>query len=444
MNDQDSLDRLPPHNRDAKRSLLSSMLRDNNIVNDIVHLVKAGHFYIYGHQKIYEAITTLNNDDSKPADIVTVAEWLMQEKLIDDVGGPSYLAELWDAAPSAAHYRQYAEIIRQKAMVRNLIHACTEVQRDAYDQSTPPGELLDSAERRIAEVREDGVTAETKHVGETVRETYDALDERRNRRTIGVASGLTDLDAVTGAFRSGQLIVLAARPSVGKTAIAVNMSRHVAVSEKIPMLFVSLEQSRVELTERLLCCQGLIDSQRLQLGQLRADEEKRMFSAGEKLTRSDLYIDEANGKSLLQICAKARRAKRRHGVGLVIIDYLQLILPESTSENREQQVAAMSRRLKLLAQELRIPVIVLAQLNREAEKRSDGRPKLSDLRESGAIEQDADVVILLHRPVDDRGNHDGLIEAIVAKHRNGPTGTALLLYVKQHMRFGNFAVRRAK
>ena len=445
--DQNGTDRLPPHNRDAERSLLSSMLRDNNIVPDIVHLVKADHFYVFGHQKIYEAITKLNDDDSKPADIVTVAEWLMQEKLIDDVGGPGYLAELWDAAPSAAHYRQYAEIIRQKAIVRNLIHACTEMQRDAYDQTTPASELLDSAERRILEIAEMGITGDTITLQDALQEAYHRLDYRKQRgenEFSGVPTGYLDLDNLTAGFQNNELIVLAARPSVGKTAFALNIARHVVVEEGMACLFVSLEQARVELAERLLCCQARVDSHKLRRGHLSAEDETKILEAGSTLSEAKLFIDDTPGQSMLRIAANARRLKKRHDLRLVIIDYLQLIDPDDRRESRQEQVAGISRRLKFLARELKLPVVALAQVNRSSEDRQDHRPRLSDLRESGAIEQDADTVMMLHRPdYHEPGQQEGLVEVIVAKQRNGPTGDVSLMYVKQFMRFENFAVEHS-
>jgi replicative DNA helicase len=445
--DPEVMERLPPHNRDAERSLLSSMLRDNLIINDVVHLVKADHFYVYGHQKLYEAITSLNDDDGKPADIVTVAEWLTQAKLMDDVGGHTYLAELWDAAPSAAHYRQYAEIIRQKAIVRNLIHACTELQREAHDQAQPASELLDSAERRILEIAELGITGDTVTLHDAIREAWDRLDARKNKgehEFSGIPTGYLDLDNLTAGFQNSELIVLAARPSVGKTAFALNIARHVVVEEGHPVLFVSLEQARVELAERLLCCQARVDSHRLRRGHLSTEDMSKIMEAGDTLSRGQLFIDDTPGQSMLRIAANARRLKKRHDLRLVIIDYLQLIDPDDRRESRQEQVAGISRRLKFLARELKVPVVALAQVNRSSEDRQDHRPRLSDLRESGAIEQDADTVMMLHRPdYHEPGQHEGLIEVIVAKQRNGPTGDVSLMYVKQFMRFENFAVEHS-
>jgi replicative DNA helicase len=442
--DSSAADRLPPHNRDAERSLLGSMLRDNLIINDIVPLVKADHFYIYGHQKIYEAITKLNDDGGKPADIVTVAEFLSQAKQMDEIGGPGYLAELWDAAPSAAHFRQYAEIVRQKAIVRNLIHACTDLQAEAYDQGQPASELLDSAERRILEIAEMGITGDTITLHDAIQEAWQRLDQRKARgdhEYSGVPTGFIDLDTLTAGFQSSELIILAARPSVGKTAFALNIARYVVVEERLPVLFVSLEQARVELAERLLCCQAMVDSQRLRKGHIGEDEITKIMEAGDILGGSKLFIDDTPGQSMLRIAANARRLKKRHDLRLVIIDYLQLIDPDDRRENRQEQVAGISRRLKFLARELKIPVMALAQVNRGLEDRQEKKPRLSDLRESGAIEQDADTVMMLHRPdYHEPGEKEGMVEVIVAKQRNGPTGEVSLGYEKKYMRFHNYEV----
>ena len=441
------MDRLPPHNRDAERSLLGSMLRDNHVIPEAVNLVRAENFYVFAHQKIFEAITRLNDDGDKAADIVTVAEYLTQQKLIDDVGGPAYLMELWDAAPSVAHYRQYAEIIRQKAIARDLIHACNEMQAEAYDQTTPSGELLDSAERRIFEIAEMGITGDTITLSDALKEAYDRLDFRKKQgehEFSGVATGYMDLDNLTAGFQNSELVVLAARPSVGKTAFALNIARHVVVEENMPVLFVSLEQARVELAERLICCQARVDSHRLRRGHLNNEELEKIFEAGNVLSRSQLFIDDTPGQNMLRIAANARRLKKRHNLRLVMIDYLQLIDPDDRRESRQEQVSGISRRLKFLARELKVPVVALAQVNRSSEDRQDHRPRLSDLRESGAIEQDADTVLMLHRPdYHEPGQNEGLLEVIVAKQRNGPTGEVSLMYVKQYMRFENHAVEHS-
>jgi replicative DNA helicase len=442
--DSNGSERLPPHNRDAERGVLGSMLRDNHIIPEVVQLIRAADFYVFGHQKIFEGIAELNVEQGKPADMVTLTDWLNEKKYLEDAGGPGYLVDLWDAAPSAANAKHYAEIIRQKAIIRNLIHACNELQQDAYDQATPAQELLDSAERRIFEIAEMGITGDTKTLQDAINEAYIRLDQRKQRGDMeysGIPSGFTDLDRLTAGLQNSELIIVAARPSVGKTAFALNLLRHIVVEERLPALFVSLEQARVELAERLLCCQARVDSHKLRKGHLNAEEIEKLFEAGDVLSQAKLFIDDTPGQGMLRIAANARRLKMRHGLRIVVIDYLQLIDPDDRKESRQEQVAAISRRLKFLARELQVPVVALAQVNRSSEDRQDHRPRLSDLRESGAIEQDADTVMMLHRPdYHEPGQQEGLVEIIVAKQRNGPTGDVTLAYVKQYMRFENFAV----
>ena len=380
----DGNDRLPPHNRDAERSVLGSMLRDNNVIPEVVQLVRADDFYVFAHQKIFEALATLNIEQGKPADVVTLANWLNDNKLIEDAGGYAYLVELWDAAPSAANARHYADIIRQKAIVRNLIHACNDLQQDAYNQVLPAQELLDSAERRIFEIAEMGITGDTKTLQDAIREAYVRLDQRKQRGDMeysGIPTGFTDLDRLTAGLQNSELVIVAARPSVGKTSFALNLLRHVVVEERLPALFVSLEQARVELAERLLCCQARVDSHKLRKGHLNADEIEKLFEAGDILSQAKLFIDDTPGQGMLRIAANARRLKLRHDLRIVVIDYLQLIDPDDRRESRQEQVAAISRRLKFLARELTVPVVALAQVNRSSEDRQDHRPRLSDLRE---------------------------------------------------------------
>jgi replicative DNA helicase len=445
--DAKGMDRLPPHNREAERSLLGSMLRDNEAIPDIVQMVRAENFYVFAHQKIFEGITTLAVEQGKPADIITLANWLKENQALEDAGDNQYIVELWDAAPSAANARHYAEIIRQKAIVRNLIHACNDLQREAYDQTQPASELLDMAERRILEIAEMGVTGDTKTLQDAIQEAYHRLDQRKQRgdsELSGIPSGYMDLDNLTAGFQNSELIVLAARPSVGKTAFALNLLRHVVVEERLPALFVSLEQARVELAERLLCCQAKVDSHSLRRGYLNEGDMNRLLDAGSILSEAKMFIDDTPGQSMLRISANARRLKLRHDIRIVVIDYLQLIDPDDRRDSRQEQVAAISRRLKFLARELCIPVVALAQVNRSSEDRQDHRPRLSDLRESGAIEQDADTVMMLHRPdYHEPGQQEGIVEVIIAKQRNGPTGEITLLYEKKYMRFENFAVEHS-
>lgn len=443
MPDSQAPDRLPPHNREAERSVLGSMLRDNGMIGDVVQIVRAENFYADAHQRIFQAIVALYDKDH-PADLVTLADSLKEQKQLEDIGGYPYLAELWDAAPTAANAEYYARIVRDKSLVRSLIHASNEILRDAYDQAQPADEMLEVAERKIFDIAQMGVTGQTFTLSEILDDAYDRIDDRSQRgpsTVSGLPTGYIDLDEKTAGFQNSELIIIAARPSVGKTSLALNIARHMAVEEKHPVFFVSLEQSRIELTERLLCCQARVDSHKLRKGHLSSEDMQRLIEAGGALRPVRLFLDDTPGQGMLRIAANARRLKMRHGIKAVFIDYLQLIEPDNRRDSRQEQVAAISRRLKFLAKELQIPVVALAQVNRSSEDRQDHRPRLADLRESGSIEQDADTVMMLHRPeMYEPGQHEGTVEVIIAKQRNGPTGEITLSYLKQFMRFENYAV----
>jgi replicative DNA helicase len=441
----ESVDRLPPHNREAECYLLGSLLRNSHLVDEVTNYVRANDFYVYAHVKIFESIQTLRSGESN-VDVALLGSYLLEQKLLEEIGGVPYLFSLWDNAPSAANVRYYADLVRGKAIIRNLIRACGEVQQDAFNEAQPPQELLDSAERRILEIAELGITGEMATLGEAIQDAYKRLDFRRSRgdEISGIRTGFLDLDNLLGGMQNNELVIIAARPSVGKTAFALNLLRNVVVEDRTPALFVSLEQAKIELAERLLCCQARIDSYKLRRGHLSEEETHRLIEAGSILSESPLFIDDTPAQNLLRIAANARRLKRRHDLKLIVIDYLQLIDPDNKKDSRQEQVATISRRLKGLARELELPVVALAQVNRGSEDRQDHRPRLSDLRESGAIEQDADTVMLLHRPdYHEPGQQEGLIEVIIGKQRNGPTGEVNLMYVKQFMRFENFAVDHA-
>lgn len=443
--EQGRADRLPPYNKEAEQSVLGSMLRDNKVIDDVVRILREPtYFYTDAHQKIFRGILDLYAVKGHPVDLVTLSDWLHEQKFMEDVGKAPYLAELWDAAPTAANAEYYARIVREKGMIRSLIHANTEILRDAYDQAMPAEDLLEAAERRILEIAELGSAGDAVELKTAMREAFDRIDARTDRNNVsqsGVPSGYLDLDEKTAGFQSSELIIIAARPSVGKTSLALNILRNVVVDHELPAFFVSLEQSRVELAERLLCCHARVDSHKLRKGHLGADDFSKISEAGDILSRAKLFIDDTPGQGMLRIAANARRLKSKHDIKLIAIDYLQLIEPDSKRDSRQEQVAAISRRLKFLARELHIPVIALAQLNRSTEDRQDHKPRLSDLRESGSIEQDADTVMLLHRPdYYEPGQQEGVVEVIIGKQRNGPTGEVTLTYIKQFMRFENFAV----
>jgi replicative DNA helicase len=444
-NESELLDRLPPHNAEAEKAVLSCMLRDNRVINDVVQIIPTkDYFYADAHQKLFETIVQLNDRGGQPVDLVTLGEALRQRGYVEDIGGFPYLAEVYDTSGSAANSEYYAQIIRDKAMVRGLILASNEILASAYKQSMPADELLESAERQILDIAEKGVASNLTTLNEAIKETYELIDKRSTGKEMGfsgLSTGFTDLNELTAGLHPSEMVIIAARPSVGKTSFGLNIARNVAADEREPVFFVSLEQSRIELAERLLCCQARVDSHRLRKGSLTADDMDKLIESGNFLQNAKLFIDDSPGQGMLRIAANARRLKLRHDIKLVVIDYLQLIEPENRRDPRQEQVAQVSRRLKHLAMELKIPVVALAQVNRSSEDRQDHRPRLSDLRESGSIEQDADVVLMLHRP--DRyepGQHEGIIEVIVAKNRNGPIGEITLAYVKQYMRFEDFQV----
>jgi replicative DNA helicase len=418
------------------------MLRDNGVIGDVVQIVRPENFYFDHHIKIYQGIVALY-EKAHPADLVTLAEYLKEKKQVEDIGGYAYLAQLWDAAPTAANAEYYARIVRDKSIIRNLIHAGTEILRDAYDQVQPADELLESAERKILDIAQLGITGQTHTLHEALSEAYDRLDTRTQQSHLsisGLPTGYRDLDEKTAGLQNSELIILAARPSVGKTALALNVARHIAVDEGLPLFFVSLEQSRIELAERLLCMQARVDSHKVRKGHLSSEDMQKLIDAGGVLRNAKLFIDDTPGQGMLRIAANARRLKLRHGIRCAMVDYLQLIEPDNRRDSRQEQVAQISRRLKFLARELQIPVVALAQVNRSSEDRQDHRPRLADLRESGSIEQDADTVLLLHRPeMYEPGQHEGTVEVIVAKQRNGPTGELTLTYLKQYMRFEDYA-----
>jgi replicative DNA helicase len=440
-------ERTTPHSRDAERCLLGGMLRDNVVINDVVQLVRTENFYLDAHQKIFQGILALN-DKATPVDLVTLAEWLREQKYVEDIGGYPYLAELWEAAPTAANVEYYAKIVREKAIVRNLIHAGNEILRDAYDQVQPADELLGDAERKILEVAEIGITGQATTLQDAIRDAYERIDARaQNTFESGLPTGFVDIDELTAGLHNSELVILAARPSVGKTAMSLNIVRNIIVGDPVRgvppagVFFVSLEQARVELAERLLCAQAKVDSHKLRKGHLGSDDMDKLLRAGDVLSRAKLFIDDTPAQGMLRIAANARRLKRKHDIKLVVIDYLQLIDPDNKRDSRQEQVAQISRRLKFLARELKVPVLSLAQVNRSSEDRGNHKPRLADLRESGAIEQDADTVMLLHRPgMYEGGQEDNVIEVLIAKQRNGPTGDVTLAYLKHYMRYENYAV----
>ena len=435
-------DRLPPQNLEAERGVLGSVLLMNEVLDEVVEVLAADHFYTDGHRKIFSAIRRLYDNGTQAIDPLTLAEELDRHSQLDDIGGASYLEQVLESVPHAAHARYYAGIVREKWVQRQLIFACNEILSECYDGSNDPDDVLSAAEQRIFRILDDQGEPRKIEIKDILLDAFDRINERMENDEVisGIPTGFPDLDQRLNGLQPSELVVLAARPSMGKTALVCNLAEGVAMEAGLGVLLFSLEQSNLELAERLLCIRSQVNSHRLRSGTLDDDERKLLVHASAELSESPLFLDDQPGRTIAQITAVARRLQRRNGVRVVIIDYLQLIEPEDKSSPREQQIALITRRLKALAKELSVPVIALAQLNRGVEHREDKRPRLSDLRESGAIEQDADVVMFLHRPEHyNPEDRPGEADVIIAKNRNGPTDSVTLTWIKESMRFTNFS-----
>lgn len=431
---------------DTERAVLGAMLRDNDTIADLLPIVRAEDFATDAHQTIFRTLVALW-DAGKPADAVTAGETVLREGHWQNVGGAVYLAKLLDASPAAANGPYYARIVRDRGTLRRLAAVGHTIARSAEAAEQDAEHILEEAERSVFAVGEIGAEGQTHSLGESIFEVFKQSDAAASRGggVTGVPTGFMDLDELTSGLHPRELVILAARPSVGKTAMCLAFIRN-ALVRGIPVFFASLEQSRVELAMRLLCSESGVNSHRLRSGRLTAEDTHLLADSSEKLHSLPLHIDDAPNQSLIRIAANARRLKRRHGIGLVVVDYLQLIEPENRKDPRHEQVGQCSRRLKGLARELDVPLLALAQLNRAVEDRAGQRPRLSDLRESGSIEADADTVMLLHKDAPEARDkfNDTIrlvdeIEVIVAKQRNGPTGDVTLAYRKDCMRFEDFA-----
>ena len=434
--------RLPPQNLDAEKGVLGSLLLMNEAIDEVGEFLRTDHFYSDRHRAIYATVLELSEAGTRGIDLVTLAEKLTQTKRLEEAGGLAYLDEILDAVPHAAHARYYAEIVREKFVQRELIRSCTETLTECYDASRPTDEVLQSAEQRLFGILEDQTGGDKIGIRDILFETWERIDERaaRDGGPSGLTSGFMDLDAKTNGFQPSELVILAARPSMGKTALVCNFAEAIAERTGRAVLLFSLEQSKLELAERFLCIRAKVNGHTMRSGEFDEAERHRLLVASSELNEMPLFIDDKPGRTVSQIAAIARRLKRQKDLGIVIVDYLQLVEPEDKKVPREQQIAFISRRLKFIAKELRIPVIALAQLNRGVELREDKRPRLADLRESGAIEQDADLIAFLHRPEQyDPEDRPGEAEVVIAKHRSGPTGIVTLTWRAEYMRFDDYA-----
>lgn len=441
MNDP-MMDRVPPHNREAEQSVIGAIFLDPQALITASEILLADDFYQNAHKKIFETMLRLS-DQGKAIDVVTVTEELSAKKELEDVGGLSYLLELANAVPTAANIAHYAKIVEEKALLRRLIRVATKIVEDGYTREDEVEALLGEAEKKMMEVANRKNAGDFKHVKDVLVETFDNIEQLQSRKgdVTGIPTGFRDLDHITAGFQRNDLIIVAARPSVGKTAFALNVAQSVAVQARENVAIFSLEMGAEQLVMRMLCAEGNIDAQVLRTGALTTEDWGKLTMAMGSLSNSGIFIDDSPGIRVNEIRAKCRRLAQEHGLGMILIDYLQLIQGSGNKpgENRQQEVSDISRSLKGLARELKIPVIALSQLSRGVEQRQDKRPMMSDLRESGSIEQDADIVAFLYRDdyYDKESESKNMIEIIIAKQRNGPTGTVTLAFKKEFNKFIN-------
>lgn len=432
--------RIPPQNVEAEQAVLGAMLLSHDAVIVAMEKLQSQDFYRDVHRIIFEAMEHLHREN-KEIDVITLPDELKRMKKLDDVGGLEYVLNLPNLVGSAANIEYYANIVAEKALARNLISTCTELTTEAYDGQKETEALLDDAERRILQLSDTKNRGDFASVGAVVEVTLDKITKLYENKAglTGLPTGFRDLDRMTSGLQPSDLILVAARPSMGKTAFTLNIAQNVGVRQHKTVAFFSLEMSQEQLVQRLLCQIAHIDSQKLRTGQLNSDEEwTRLTDACDKLYESPIYIDDTPGISVAEMRSKARRLKSEHGLDLIIVDYLQLMQGRN-AESRQQEISEISRSLKALARELKVPLIALSQLSRSVESRQDKRPMLSDLRESGALEQDADIVSFLYREdyYDKKTENQHITEVILAKHRNGPVGSVKLYFKNEFTLFLN-------
>jgi len=445
----DLIERQPPISYEAEVSVLGSILLMPDVCDEVVLRLQAGEFYDDANRKLFEHMTEMHGSGQK-IDLTLLRERLISSGDYELIGGAAYLGRVMESVATPAHAIYYANIVREKATFRSLINASTEIIQTAFDEGLEAKEALSQAEQKIFSILDDKSADTVTNVRSVLVDAMDRIDARmRGEATHGVVdSGFADLDALTGGLHSSELIILAARPSMGKTAFAMNIAEHVTLNAHKPVFFVSLEMSAIELIERMLCSISRVNGHRLRNGTISNEDRKRLVEHAGQLSQAPLFLDDSPSRTISEIAAAARRIIRREGeLGLIVIDYLQLIEPDNPKDPRHEQVAKIARRLKGLAREMKVPVLCLAQLNRQAEDSKEHRPKLSHLRESGAIEQDADVVMFVHREEyfrrgDDREQFVGQAQIFIEKQRNGPTGDVDLIWRREYTRFEDRAPER--
>ena len=438
----DLVDRQPPLDLQAEVGVLGSIVLLPDVLDDVVLIIRPDDFYDDAHRRLFAHMCALH-EANKKIDPTLLIDRLKSAGDFEAVGGAAYLSKIINAVPNAAHATYYAEIVREKATYRSLILAATDILKDAYDESQEGSQLLGQAEQRIFSILDSRSDSTVQSIKDVLHVAMDRLEARMKGEhdASGVDYGYQDLDSRTAGLHNSELVILAARPSMGKTALAMNVAENVALGQNIPTLFVSLEMSSLELADRLLCSVARVNGHRLRNATISQDDRLRLVEKSATLSQAPLFVDDAPSRTVTEIAAAARRIKRRHGqLGLIVIDYLQLIEPDNPKDARQEQVAKIARRLKGMAREMQVPVMCLAQLNRQTEVSKENIPRLSHLRESGAIEQDADVVLFVHREEyyhrgEDQQKYAGQAQIIIAKQRNGPVGEVNLLWHKEYTRF---------
>jgi len=436
-----NLGKVPPQSLEAERAVLGAMLLDKEVIPKVLEIIREGDcFYSKVHRLIYEEIVNLFNKN-KPVDLVTLREGFRKKKKLKEVGGSAYLAELVNSVPTTINAGYYAQIIREKQILRELLRSSEFINSLVYEDSEDLDVILDKAQSFIFNITQQRVRTPYVHIKEVLTKTFEHIEKLYDKRenVTGIPTSFTQLDRLTSGFQPSDLIVIAGRPSIGKTAFALNIAQYAGVEANIPLIIFSLESAKEQLVERMLCAEARVDSQKLRTGFLSEDDWSHLTDAASVLSSSPIYIDDTPDIDVLEIRAKARRLKAEHGIKMAIVDYLQLMKGDRRLENRQQQISEISRSLKAIAKELTISVVAISQLSRAVEQREDRRPRLSDLRESGAIEQDADLVLSIYRehyytrsPED-----EGKAEIIINKQRRGPIGIVALTFISEYTRFEN-------
>jgi len=439
-----SLHKVPPQNLDAEQSVLGGIMLDNQALNSALEILDADDFYSEAHRKIFSAIIELYNK-SEPCDIITLSNILKNRTQLDQAGGISYLSALSDSVPSAANISHYAKIVKEKSILRKLIGTATEILHKSYTSSSDIDTVLDEAEHAIFEISENKIRPTFVPFKDLIKDSVKTIEKLYERKELvtGVPTGFEKLDDITSGLQKSDLVIIAGRPSMGKTALAMNIAQYAALEAGIPVAIFSLEMSKEQLALRMLSSEARVDSQRIRRGFLGEADWPKLITAAGRLSEAQIFIDDSPAISALEMKAKARRLKSEVNLGLIILDYLQLMRGGGYKDSREQEISEISRSLKTLAKELNVPVIALSQLNRKLEDRTNKRPQMADLRDSGAIEQDADLIAFIYRDeVYDKSEENpekGMAEIIVGKQRNGPTGMVKLAFQDKFARFENLA-----